>query len=93
MHIAKKKRITEKEKSHYGGLILETAALTPPRQHHKSNFFKSGVSKKGKVHKRCHCSIKDLDFHPEEGHRSQNNAFNKTIARHNQLRADLEFSL
>jgi hypothetical protein len=44
------------------------------------------------VHKRCRHPIKDLDFHPEEGPRSQNNAFNKAIARHNQLRPDLGFS-
>jgi hypothetical protein len=66
--------------------------LTPPRQHHKSNFFKSDASKKEIVYKRCRRPIKDLDFHPEESPRSQNNPFNKVIARRNQLRQDREFS-
>jgi hypothetical protein len=35
---------------------------------------------------------KILGFHPEDSHRSQNNASTKVIARHNQLRPNLGFS-
>jgi hypothetical protein len=35
---------------------------------------------------------KIIGFHLEDSPRSQNNAFNKGIARHNQLRPDLGFS-
>jgi hypothetical protein len=46
MHTTKK--IIEKENSHYTDKLL-VAALTPPRQHKKSNIFKNDASKKGSV--------------------------------------------
>jgi hypothetical protein len=48
------------------------------------------VSKKGTMHKH-HRRSKILGFYPEDSRRSQNNAFNKIIIRHNKLRSDLEF--
>jgi hypothetical protein len=43
------------------------------------------------LHKRHYHAIKIVDFHDEESPHYQNNAFNKAIARHNQLRPNLEF--
>jgi hypothetical protein len=65
MHTAKKgKRNTEKEKSRYRDQKLETATLTPPRQHQKTNFSISDASKKKTVHKRCRRPIIDLRYSP-----------------------------
>jgi hypothetical protein len=75
--IKKERKITKKEKSRSSDLFPETAALTPPRQHQKSNLSKRDASKKGTVHKRRRRPIMDLRFSPEESHCSQNNAFNK----------------
>jgi hypothetical protein len=50
MQTAKKKRIVEKEKPRYNDKFLVAETQTPPRQHQKSNIFKSDASKKGKVH-------------------------------------------
>jgi hypothetical protein len=47
----KGKRNTEKEKSRYRDRKLETATLTPPRQHQKISFSISDASKKETVHK------------------------------------------
>jgi hypothetical protein len=58
MHTAKKKY--KKEKSRSSDLFPETAALTPSRQHQKSSFSKSDVSKKGTVHKRRRRPLMDL---------------------------------
>jgi hypothetical protein len=50
------------------------------------------------LQKRCQCTSiiiarsKILGFHPEDSPHSQNNAFNKDIARYNQLRSNLGFS-
>jgi hypothetical protein len=52
------------EISCYSDIFLETAALTPPRQHQKSSFSKSDAFKKGIVHKRCRRPIIDLRFSP-----------------------------
>jgi hypothetical protein len=79
-HSQNKKEELQKEKSHCSDLFLVGADQTPPRQHPKFIFSKSDASKKGRVHKHRHCP----DFHPGESPRSQNNVFNKDIARHNQ---------
>jgi hypothetical protein len=39
MHTTKKEKNYKKEKSHYSDSFIETALLTPPRQHLKSTFF------------------------------------------------------
>jgi hypothetical protein len=63
MHTTKKRRkITEKEKPRYSDKFLVAVALTPPRQHQKSNIFESNASKKETVHKRHRRPIIDLRF-------------------------------
>jgi hypothetical protein len=49
----------------------------------------SDASRKETVHKRRCRPI--IGFHPGENPHSQNNAFNKAIARHNQLSQTLDF--
>jgi hypothetical protein len=44
------------------------------------------------VYKPLHHSIIDLGFHPGKTPLSQNNAYDKAIANHNQLRLDFRFS-
>jgi hypothetical protein len=78
------------KKSCYRDLFLVVAVQTPPRQHHKSSISNSDASKKIIVHMHHHRPI--IDYHPGERPRSQNNAFNKAIARNNQLSPDLGFS-
>jgi hypothetical protein len=51
----------KKEKSHYNVPVL-AAAETPPRQHIKSRFSKTEVSKKETMHKQHHRPIKNLSF-------------------------------
>jgi hypothetical protein len=51
---------------------------TPPRREQCSNTVVA--------------RLKILGFHPEDSPRSQNNAFNNAIVRHNQLRPNLGFS-
>jgi hypothetical protein len=60
----KGKRNTEKEKSRYRDRKLETATLTPPRQHQKISFSISDASKKGTVHKHYRRPIIDLRYSP-----------------------------
>jgi hypothetical protein len=62
----KEEELQEKEKPRYSDKILVVVALTPPRQHQKSNIFKSDASKKETVHKRCRRPIIDLRFSLEE---------------------------
>jgi hypothetical protein len=91
-HSQKIKKKYKKEKSRFSDLFPKTTTLTPPRQHQKSNFFKNDAFKKGTVHMRRRRPIMGiLGFHPEESPRSRNNAFNKAIIKHNQLRPDLGF--
>jgi hypothetical protein len=79
-----------RKKSRYNDLFLKTTTLTPPKQ--KFNFSKSDASKKGTEHKHHRRLIKDLRFSLLRKSSLSNNAFNKDIARHNQLRPDLGFS-
>jgi hypothetical protein len=66
-------------------------------KHHQDNT-RNPSSPKTMPPKRKQCTsavidlIIDHGFSPRRKPRSQNNAFNKAIARHNQLRSDLEFS-
>jgi hypothetical protein len=65
MHTAKKdRRITKKKSPATEIKKLETATLTPPRQHQKISFSISDASKKETMHKRCHHPITDLRFSP-----------------------------
>jgi hypothetical protein len=69
MHTTKKKRrrITEKkEKTRYSDKFLVTPAIAPPRQHQKSNIFKSVAPKKLAAQKGHHRRIIDLRFSPED---------------------------
>jgi hypothetical protein len=91
-HIQQKIKKTKKKKTCYSVPVLAAKVQPPPIQLVNSRLFKSDASKKETVHKRRRRPIKDLDFHPEDNPHSQNNAFNKAIARHNQLRPDLGFS-
>jgi hypothetical protein len=89
MHTSKKEEETKKEKSRCSVPILTTTTQTPRRQHLKSMLSKNDASKCTSV---VVARSKILGFHPEDSTCSQNNAFNKAIARHNQLRSDLGFS-
>jgi hypothetical protein len=82
----KKKKKYKKEKSLYSDQFLVATVQTLPKQHQKSIFSKSDASNKETMHKRRHRPIIDLRFHLGESPWSQNNAFNKAIARHNQGR-------
>jgi hypothetical protein len=90
---AHNQRIIRKKKSLYSNLFLVGATHPPLIQHPKSNFFKSDASKKEPMHKHRHHLIIDLRILAWRKFTLLNNAFNKVIARHNQLRLDLKFSL
>jgi hypothetical protein len=90
MHTEKKEY--KKEKSRYSDQIIIAAVLTSPRQRQKSSISKSDASKKKTVHKHHRRPITNLRVRPGESPRSYNKTFNKTIAKHNQLRLDLGFS-
>jgi hypothetical protein len=62
-HSQKKKGNTKKN-SGYRDRKLETATLTPPRQHQTISFSVSNASKKETVHKYCRRPIIDLRFSP-----------------------------
>jgi hypothetical protein len=66
MHTAKrlKKGNTKKEMFRYNDQFLVVATLTPPKQHQKSNFFKSGAFKKETVRKHRRRPIVYLRFSP-----------------------------
>jgi hypothetical protein len=63
-HNQKKEKIQKKEKSRYRDRKLETATLTPPRQHQKNRLSISDTSKKETVHKRYRRPIIDLRYSP-----------------------------
>jgi hypothetical protein len=63
-HSQERKKNYKKRNSRCSNIFPETAALTPPIQHQKSNFSKSDASKKGTVHKRRRRPIMDLRFLP-----------------------------
>jgi hypothetical protein len=67
-------------------------------KYHQDNT-KNSSSPKATPLKREQCTsavialiVDHMSFHPGESRRLQNNAFNKLIVRHNQLRPDLGFS-
>jgi hypothetical protein len=65
-HIQKERKHTENEKSRYRDKFLVTTALTPPKQHQKSDIFKNDTSEKETVHKRHHRPIMDRSLSREE---------------------------
>jgi hypothetical protein len=71
--------------------FLVAAILTSPIQYQKFSSSKSGASKKGTVYEYRRRPIVDLRFSPWRSPHPKKNAFNKDIARHNQLRSDLGF--
>jgi hypothetical protein len=84
----------------YSLSVLASATQTPPWQHlkfnSKSDASKIQVQLLTKKGRQTCLSVgvaqsKILGFYPEESPRSQNNAFKKVIARHNQLRQILDF--
>jgi hypothetical protein len=64
-----------------------TTKITPELQD-----LQNDVSKNEKCTSAVVARSKILHFHPKDSLRSQNNAFNKAIVRHNQLRPDFELS-
>jgi hypothetical protein len=83
-HSQNKKKKLRKEKTRNGIPALAETMRPPPRR---------DASKKKTVHKRHRRPIKYLNFHTEDSPRFQNNASNKTIARHNPLSLDLGFEM
>jgi hypothetical protein len=69
-HIQQREEELQKKKSRYSDMFLVIAALTPSRQHQKSNIFKSDTSNKGTVHERCHARSYILGFHMKKSLRS-----------------------
>jgi hypothetical protein len=93
MHTAKQRgRKLRNKKPRYGISALAATRHPPPRHHLYSKLSKSDASKKGQYTSVVVARSKDLRFHPEDSPYSRNNAFNKAIARHNQLRPDIGFS-
>jgi hypothetical protein len=78
------------KKSRYDISVI--AIHPPPWQHVKSRLSKSDISKGNSAQASLSPDQKILVFHPDDSLRSQNNAFNKVIVRHNKLRPHFGFS-
>jgi hypothetical protein len=81
-----------KKKSYYSDQFLVVIVVqTLLGQHQKSSFSNSDASKKETMYTHHRCSIIDHIFSPWRKFSLTNNAFNKVIAKHNQLRPNLGF--
>jgi hypothetical protein len=81
-HNQKKEEL--QKKPCYIDQILVAVTLTPLNQHQKFNPFKKDACKKKNAQAPSSPDQKILGFHPRKSSRSQNNAFDKVIARYNQ---------